>query len=159
LTEIYLCNVCSCSEILGRNGRGQVGRVGTFDFMHLVNTMVGCVVFLGAASAAANVITFYLLDDSDLYFEARVDTAKRTTDQRDLAPGERLMISRIFNQVDLDGDGMVTEAEFKEAIETLLGRRMDGYEARNIFRELSVRTSWRDIHISIICMLYVCIDR
>ena len=129
-----------------------MGRVGTFDFMHLVNTMVGCVVFLGAASAAANVITFYLLDDSDLYFEARVDTAKRTTDQRDLAPGERLMISRIFNQVDLDGDGMVTEAEFKEAIETLLGRRMDGYEARNIFRELSVRTSWRDIHISIICM-------
>jgi hypothetical protein len=24
LTEIYLCNVCSCPEILRRNGRGQV---------------------------------------------------------------------------------------------------------------------------------------
>jgi hypothetical protein len=23
LTEIYLCSVCSCQEILGRNGRGQ----------------------------------------------------------------------------------------------------------------------------------------
>jgi hypothetical protein len=23
LTEIYLCNVCSCQEILRRNGRGQ----------------------------------------------------------------------------------------------------------------------------------------
>jgi hypothetical protein len=25
LTEIYLCNVCSCQEILRRNGRGQSG--------------------------------------------------------------------------------------------------------------------------------------
>eukprot|EP01049_Picozoa_sp_SAG25_P015028 SAG25_NODE_2891_length_1331_cov_0.860390_1_plen_106_part_00 len=24
LTEIYLCNVCSCQEIVRRNGRGQV---------------------------------------------------------------------------------------------------------------------------------------
>jgi ATP-dependent RNA helicase RhlE len=26
LTEIYLCNVCSCQEILRHNGRGQGGR-------------------------------------------------------------------------------------------------------------------------------------
>jgi hypothetical protein len=26
LTEIYLCNVCSCQEILRRNGRGQAPR-------------------------------------------------------------------------------------------------------------------------------------
>jgi hypothetical protein len=27
LTEIYLCNVCSCQEMLRRNGRGQVRQV------------------------------------------------------------------------------------------------------------------------------------
>ena len=29
VTEIYLCDVCSCHEILRRNGRRQVGRVLT----------------------------------------------------------------------------------------------------------------------------------
>jgi hypothetical protein len=28
LTEIYLCNVCSCQEILRRNGRGQCAGPG-----------------------------------------------------------------------------------------------------------------------------------
>jgi translation elongation factor EF-Tu-like GTPase len=33
LTEIYLCNVCSCPEILRRNGRGQVRELLDFyDF-------------------------------------------------------------------------------------------------------------------------------
>ena len=35
MTEIYLCDVCSCQEILRRNGRGQVderGRLVLIDF-------------------------------------------------------------------------------------------------------------------------------
>ena len=105
--------------------------------MRLVNTLVGCAVFLGFASIIANVITFYLLEDSDLYYETRVDTARRLGEnERQLAEGERLMIERIFRNVDSDNDGKVSELEFKTGVETLLGRRLPEWEARNLFRKL-----------------------
>jgi hypothetical protein len=37
LTEIHLCNVCSCQEILRRNGRGQgISVLGVIDSVPLV---------------------------------------------------------------------------------------------------------------------------
>jgi hypothetical protein len=47
LTEIYLCNVCPCQEILRRDGRGQAhsllgGALALFHRGTLVQPLLGC---------------------------------------------------------------------------------------------------------------------
>eukprot|EP01047_Picozoa_sp_COSAG01_P035107 COSAG01_NODE_2669_length_7278_cov_3.791057_5_plen_275_part_00 len=41
LTEMYLCDVCSCHEILRRNGRGQMIRVSSARTFSLLSSIIG----------------------------------------------------------------------------------------------------------------------
>jgi Ca2+-binding EF-hand superfamily protein len=108
LTEIHLCNVCSCHNILRRNGRGQVvWAPGLENWVALgeVRWKFGLAQFMEESLA---------LEDDDGAAELRA----------------------VFEELDTDGSGALDKGEVWQALNTMKGREMTEEEVDAAMAEM-----------------------